>query len=123
MNHSTYTWENIRLNKIMEMLDLELVGRFLARWVNSDTLKEWKKENFEPIVGLFPRSLTLVKGRVVWIFKFMGEVNKILHNQWKWGAQPLFLKEWKPDFDARKNRLDLLRAKEKFMSLPPVLWL
>ena len=39
--------ENMRLNEILEMADLGLVGHFLGRRMNNDSLKEWTKANFD----------------------------------------------------------------------------
>jgi hypothetical protein len=60
--------------------------------MNNDTIEEWTNVNFKPIIGLSHRCLTLVKGWMFWIFKSMGEANKILQNWCKWGSQTLFLK-------------------------------
>jgi hypothetical protein len=46
--------ENTRLNDIVNMADLALVGQYLGRIMNNVSLKEWTKENFEHVVGRFP---------------------------------------------------------------------
>jgi hypothetical protein len=52
----------------------------------------------------------------------MGEVENILHKRWKWGAQPLFLKKWHLDFDARSTHLDIISIWVRLRGLPLVLW-
>jgi hypothetical protein len=53
--------EKTKLNKVLETVDLALVGRFRGRKRNTKTLKVWMKTSFEPIVGYTPRALILVR--------------------------------------------------------------
>jgi hypothetical protein len=56
-----------------------VVSQFPGRKMNKDCLKEWTKENFEPVVGYPPYIMTLAKGWLVWVFKTVVEVNQVLH--------------------------------------------
>jgi hypothetical protein len=70
--------ENIQLHEILEMEDLAIVGHFLVRRMGGDIVKASTKENIETVIAYTSKSLVLVKGWMVWIFRFMVEANKIL---------------------------------------------
>jgi len=67
--------------------------------------------------------MTLAKDWLVWFFKMVIKVNKILHDGWKWGSQNIFLKKWHVDFDAITTHVDILLVRVQIMGLPLVLWL
>jgi hypothetical protein len=43
--------------------------------------------------------MNLVRVLIAWIFRNMGEVEKIIHKRGKWGTQPHFLKKGNLDLD------------------------
>jgi hypothetical protein len=53
------------LNGVMELEERTVVGRFPEKKMNRDSLKEWTKVNFEPMVEYPPCIITLAKGWLV----------------------------------------------------------
>jgi hypothetical protein len=58
-----------------------------------DSLKEWTKVKFEPMVKYPPCIMTLEKGWPIWVFKLMAEVNNILHNRCKVGFSKFIIEK------------------------------
>jgi hypothetical protein len=74
-----------RLNDVMELEELVVIGLFPRREMSCNCFKHWKRFNFEPLVGYFTCIMTLEKGWLVWVFKLVKKFNKVLQSPWKWG--------------------------------------
>jgi hypothetical protein len=57
----------------MEMGDQALVGHFPRKRMSLEELKNWTKQNFEPVVGASHMYPDLVKGWLVWVFRMTKE--------------------------------------------------
>jgi hypothetical protein len=61
-----------RINDVMEMEEHVFVVRFIGRKIYGRCLKEWTKENFEPVVGYPPHIMSLEKRLVSLGFQIGG---------------------------------------------------
>jgi hypothetical protein len=114
--------DNIKLNEVMELEDSTIVGHFLRKHMNGESLKVWMQETFVVVLGYSPRCMVLVKGWMIWILRSKVDVDKIIQARWQWGSQSLFLKKWHLEFDANSTHMDYYLIWVRLLGLPLILW-
>ena len=81
--------DNIKLNVFMELEESTIVGFFLSKHMNGESLKVLTKETFSMVLGYSTLYMLLVKGWMIWILRSMKNVDKLLQERWQWGLQSL----------------------------------
>jgi hypothetical protein len=61
--------EGIKLHHILMMEDSTLVGSFVNKRMNIETLKGWTSNKFAKLLGYEPQSMILSKGWIFWIMR------------------------------------------------------
>jgi len=56
------------------MADHALRGIFPGRRMSQETLKDWTKTNFAPLIGYYPQVVIFVHGWIVCTLQSVGEV-------------------------------------------------
>jgi hypothetical protein len=78
--------DNIQLNDIAAMQHETLIGRFVNKMLYANTLRHYTTQTFFLVLGYVPKILVLSKGYMVWTFHSTMDTQKVLIDNWTFGA-------------------------------------
>ena len=95
-------YEDVKKRIILEVLSMigkTLVGKFLGRLVNMDSLNKWTPDPWVTVLNYGPIFHLLEKGWIGFIFRSLEDADKISREQWFCDKACLSLKPWQLYFN------------------------
>lgn len=113
---------DMKLNEVINMVVLTLVGRILGRRFNEANIVCWMKKMWVPLLGSVLSFYFFARGWMAFMFRIGSNAKNILSTVWMWNHSPIMLKKWSPSFDARFERMETIPIWVKLPGLPIEYW-
>jgi hypothetical protein len=100
--------EDIDMDRVVEFSELVVVGRARGKRLGVVFLRSWVDNTWGSNITRPPSIRLLAKGWFAFVFSASTDVLWALSKTWSMVGTPIVLKRWTPNFDAKRERVDVV---------------
>jgi hypothetical protein len=110
------------MDHVVEFSKLVVVGQARGKSLGTGFLRSWVETSWGSKLYSFPSIRLLARGWFYFVYKASSNVDWVLSKTWTMVGTPIVLKHWTPNFDAKRERVDVVSVWVQLSGLPMQFW-